>query len=176
MKFRLGAIFTAAALACSGIPAMAGADEAALLRKVDRSFSAIAFGTSFERVRHGLRKVVIDDCEQTASCFWRDSRGVCHFFWGPTGPKRLTVKLIDARDFAGRPIAAFGIGRARLRNEVIERIYRFDRRITSDCDLERTRPAGGDECGLGIGQGWAVVSFDAGDRLTTIRLVVAEHY
>lgn len=141
--------------------------------RVDRSFSAIRLGTMRAPARLGLTERREQGCHHWGECNWADANGVLHYFWDAD---ELVVKSVIARDVARRPISALGIGRARLRRDVIARVRAFLPGVAVSCVREDGEPLAGDpappvmRCDATLDEGWIRLWFDAADRLTEVRL------
>ena len=128
--------------------------------KVDWSFSGTAIDTSYAEL--DLPDDLSAICEEWSDCEWQDDEDVRHAIWGQdTDSLRVVVKSVSARDFEGRPIPALGIGEARRRDEVIEKVEAFLGGAELDC-------VSGDaieSCGTEVLPGWITVDFDTEGRL-----------
>jgi hypothetical protein len=158
---RLAFLPLAALLAAA--PAAGGAAHP-LRDRADRSFSPIPLGTMRPPARLGLREVRANGCHAFGECDWADGRDVRHYF---RERDELVVKSVRARDRAGRPIAALGIGRARARADVVGRVRAFLPDVRIDCVPEPPRAT---RCDASLDEGWLRLWFDANDGLTEVRL------
>lgn len=137
--------------------------------RVDQSFSSIAIDSDFSSHRFALTEDRQDDCEILDGCDWLDSNKVRHYMWGESPEDLIVVlKMIEAKDFVGRPISALGIGTARKQNEVLANVRHFLPEINIDCD-HVSGNVGPVECGGTLNPGWFQIGFDLEGNLQTIR-------
>ncbi|MDZ3832689.1 MAG: hypothetical protein U0S50_12875 [Sphingopyxis sp.] len=163
-----GACAASAPTAVSATPAA----PATLQDRVDSSFSPLAINSRLADVKAGLQMITENDCLEMDECEWRDAEGVRHFFWSDSSdtPKLLVIKFVVASEFEGRAISALGIGNARMKADVIDRVRAFDPRMQVECDGKNVSGnVGVQECAATVGDGWVQIGFDADDRLTKIR-------
>lgn len=137
--------------------------------RVDLSISEIAIDSAFSSHRFTLTEDWQDDCEILDGCDWLDSNKVRHYMWGES-PEELFVvlKMIEAKDFVGRSIPAFGIGTARKQTDVMANVRRFLPDVEIDCD-HVSGSVGPVECGGTLNPGWFQIGFDVEGNLLAIR-------
>jgi hypothetical protein len=137
--------------------------------RVDHSFSKFPIDSGHPSKGSVLTEVRIGGCEVSGECAWIDDNKVRHYFWAdsPEG-LYLVVKMIEASDFAGRPIPALGIGTARKKIDVVANIRSFLPEIEIDCD-HVSGNVGPVECGGTLNPGWFQIGFDLEGNLQTIR-------
>ena len=150
-----------------GFPNCGEYDPSDLQEKVDRSFSNLPVETPLSEVRDELTQIIVDNCARWGECNWRDKNGVDHYFFGrEIGAEVLTVKNIDARFFENREIPALGIGMARKRSEVLERVREF----LGDAELVCTQGDKTGTCQATLSPGWVRVDFNYEGQLVRVRL------
>ena len=132
--------------------------------RADLSFSAIPLGTTRPPAALGLRERHRSGCHAFGECDWADAAGVLHYF---REGDELVVKSVAVREWEGRPIAALGIGRARVRDAVIERVRAFLPEVALDCDPEL--------CAGTLDEGWVRLFFDSQGNLSEVR-IDARHF
>ena len=90
--------------------------------RADTSFSAYPLGEEALGLQKQGFTLVDADCAKSGDgCVWRDPDGVLHYL---DADNMLMSKAVVAEDFAGRPIAALGIGTARDRATVLKNASR----------------------------------------------------
>lgn len=140
-------------------------------RRIDASFSAIPIDSYLSGARAALTRLGAEGCDPSEGCEWRDRNGVRHFMWGDSeADLRVVIKTVEAADFAGRDIAALGIGTARQQADVIAAVGRFLPGVAIDCDPARVSGnVGPVECGATLNPGWIQIGFDNDGTLLRVR-------
>lgn len=141
--------------------------------RVDRSFSAIAMDSYLSASTDRLTRANDRPCGRPDhdECEWLDANGVRHFPWGDDeADLRIVIKVINADEFVGRPIAALGIGMARREADVLANVRRFLPNVELDCDPRLlSGNVGPVECGASLNPGWFQIGFDRDGNLLRIR-------
>lgn len=139
--------------------------------RVDQSFSPFAIDSLRSAAGGALTQIVMNGCDQSNECDWRDRTGVRHFLWGDSPAElRVVVKSIDASEFGRRPISALGIGTARRQAEVLANVRRFLPGVAIDCNPQHVSGnVGPVECGATLNPGWIQIGFDRDGNLLRVR-------
>ena len=126
-------------------------------------------------MRTRLTEIRAGGSEEIGECLWRDAGAVRYGLWADEPFAYFVVdKWVRADDFAGRPIAALGIGLARERREVLRKASRFIPEATFECDEWRTE-AEWETCQALLSPGWVTIEFDEHGSLVEIHLT-GYHY
>jgi len=105
-----------------------------------------------------------------SECTYYDQSRIQHYYF-----EDLKMKIVVAADFEGRSIPAVGIGEARGRAEVLDRVSRFLEDASFDCMPQEPNDGTADEsCFTLIGEGWITLYFLDGE-LVSIELT-SSHY
>ena len=139
--------------------------------RVDASFSPLPIDSYLAGARGALAPTEEENCDPSSGCEWRDGNGVRHFAWGDSDEDlRIVVKTVEAKEFAGRPIEALGIGTARKQADVVANVRRFLPGVEIVCDPARVSGnVGPVECGATLNPGWIQIGFDLDGNLLRVR-------
>lgn len=144
--------------------AVAAEDAAALLYRIDKSFSHIPLRTSADPVRLGYSVRIAPFCaENERDCGWSDQARVRHYF---DIDGILGFKSIWAGEQEASEINALGIGMTRKRDEVLAAIGRFSPALKLEC----TAAPSGIECRSDLGQAVLTIDFDEHDMLAGLTI------
>ncbi|TIX50302.1 hypothetical protein [Alteraurantiacibacter aquimixticola] len=133
----------------------------------DQSFSSILIETPLVDVQDQLQELRENGCERYRECDWQDRNKVRYYFWGGPGELRLVAKHVDAQDFVGRSIPALGIGTARTREDVLDRVHAFIPGSQWRCEAHLGT------CFEATGKlkpGWVRLSWNDDDTLASVEL------
>jgi len=136
-----------------------------LMTRIERSFSAIPFGTHFP-----LRHLTVKDpaCRQNGECEYVDTHHVVH---AADQENRLAIKVIDVKDVGDAPIQALGIGHLRQQSAVTRRVNAFLRGRKLHCGHSDGDVTGSTvTCGAAIGVGWIYLFFGQDHKLIGLRV------